>query len=164
MLFDHLIPKPAGIDGYAVHQLLEQMTDGGRALHVVNDDHIVVRSESPDLTNNAVPVRDIKEGDVVSFQLRASCGKKTRGKHKYFSPKDWRSRKEWLDRRANGFEIIACHVSSEPEKIAKGKGFSMDKTDFTGVLKVTDLDAFKAVLREGVSTPGKAYGRGLIVI
>lgn len=164
MLFDHIIPKPNGINSYAVHQLLEQMTNGGRALHVVNDDHIVVRSENAELTGTATPVRDIKEGDVISFQLRASCGKKTRGKHKYFAPKDWRSRKEWLERRANGFELVACHVSSEPEKIEKGKGFSMDRTDFTGVLKVTDLEAFNTALKEGVSTPGKAYGRGLLII
>jgi hypothetical protein len=164
LLFDHHIPKPAGINGYAVHQLLEQMTDGGRALHVVNDDHIVVRSEKADLTNEASPVREVKEGDVISFQLRASCGKKVRGKHKYFGRNDWRSRKEWLERRANGFEIVACHVSSQPEKIEKGKGFQMDRTDFTGVLKVTDLEAFKTTLKEGVSTPGKAYGRGLIII
>ena len=165
MLHDHVIMKTAGISDYASHQLLEQMTGGARPLFINNGDHLIFRSEDPDLTPRATVVRPVKEGDIVGFELRASCGVKTKGKQKYFALKDWRARRDWLERKAQGFEVVAVTISSETSKIQKGsKTIKIDQTDFTGILKVTDVSAFLATLKNGVSTPGKAFGRGLLII
>ncbi len=166
MLSDHIISKPAGISTYEMHQLLESMTDGARPLFVDLGDRALVRSERP-LTNHGTPVPEYSDGDVVGFQLRASCGTRCRGKHRYFRKGDWKSRQEWLERKAAnaGFAVLATTITSGFDKIEKKDGkITIDRSDFSGVLRVTDIEKFNETLKFGVSGPAKAFGRGLLVV
>ena len=42
--------------------------------------------------------------------------------------------------------------------------FTIDQTDFTGVLKVLDLDLFTEALQKGVGSTGKAFGMGMLCL
>lgn len=166
MLLDHTIPKPISVKAYENHRLVEGLTDGQRPLFVDMGDHLIVRA-AQQLTDRARPVPDVTEGEVRAFELRASCGVKCRGRHHYFPLDDWRLRHAWLKQRseANGFEVLTVNVTARRMKIAKGsKTFWMDSSDFTGILRVTDTEAFRKVLAEGFPGPGRAFGHGLLII
>ena len=166
MLRDHVITKPEQIGSYALHQLVEDLTSGGRPLFADTGTHLIIRTES-DLTENGEPVREVSEGDILGFELVASCGTKCGGKHVYYPTRNWRARRAWLERRASaaGFEIRALSVTARSEKIErKGRVIQIDRTQFTGILKVTDASAFRVTLRDGVGGPGRAFGRGMIRI
>ena len=166
MLRDHIITKPERIGIYASHQLVEDLTSGGRPLYVDAGTHLIIRSDR-DLTENGVPVRDVADGDVLGFELVASCGTKKKGKYSYFPTKNWRARREWLESRASasGFEIRALSVNARSERIErKGRDIQIDRTQFTGILKITNAQAFRVTLKNGVGGPGKAFGRGMIRI
>lgn len=166
MLHDHIIPKPESIGIYAAHQLLEELTDGGRPPFADMGDHLLVRGPE-DLTGSGKAVPEVKDGDVFAFELVASCGTKTKGKLSYFPRHDWRSRRAWLEKRAvdAGFEVGALSVRARSEKIdRKGRLINIDRTQFTGILRVTDATAFKTALAEGFPGPGRAFGRGMIRI
>lgn len=166
MLRDHIIPKPASIGVYECHQLIEELTGGARPLFADLGDSVVIRSDA-DLTENGAPVRDVSNGDVIGFELVSSCGTKRKGKHSYFPIKDWRSRRAWLDRKAAdaGFEVRAASVSARREQIMRqGKVINIDRTQFTGVLKVTDAAVFRQTIAGGLSGPGRAFGRGMLRI
>lgn len=162
MLHDHVIPKPPTLGAYASHQLLEGLTDGGRPLFVDNGDHLLVRSANSSLTQSSKPVRTVSAGNVMGFELRASCGVKVKGKHRYFPLNDWRARHVWLDRRASGFDVLTVTVSARSAPIKKG--VRIDQSNFAGVLRVTDVDALNQVLEHGIGGPGKAFGHGMLVI
>lgn len=162
MLHDHVIPKPPTLGAYASHQLLEGLTDGGRPLFVDNGDHLLVRSANSTLTQSSKPVRSVNVGDVLGFELRASCGVKVKGKHRYFPLNDWRARRAWLDRRASGFDVLAVTVSARSVSISKS--IRIDQSDFAGILRVTDVDAINKIIEFGIGGPGKAFGHGMLVI
>lgn len=165
MLFDHTVPKPLSVGVYASHQLVEGLTDGSRPLFVDNGDHLIIRSNDPDLTQSSQPVRDVVIGDIIGFELRASCGVKVKGQHRYFSLNDWRSRHAWLGRRATGFEVLTVNVTARRVPIEKGgRTIHIDRSDFTGIMKVTDVAAFQLVLAKGISGPGRAFGHGMLVV
>lgn len=166
MLHDHIIPKPAGISAYASHQLLEHLTNGQRPQFTDLGDHLIVRGDET-LTDAGKSLPEVRAGDVLGFELVASCGTKCKGRHRYFPRHDWRSRKAWLERRAEeaGFEVRALSVISRSEGIErKGKTISIDRTQFTGILKVIDTEAFRTTLAQGVPGPARAFGRGMIRI
>ena len=103
----------------------------------------------------------------MAFQLRASVSKKTRGKRSYHPTADWSTRHDWLRRQGerHGFEVLTVHCTAEFAKIEKtGQRFTVDKTDFTGVLKVADTEKFGIALREGIGACGKAFGFGMLLI
>jgi CRISPR-associated protein Cas6/Cse3/CasE subtype I-E len=129
-------------------------------------DHVVMRTAKPvDAVQR--PVREVKTSDVIAFELRASCGKKTKGRHRYWPVSDWKPRHDWLDRQGerHGFSIITVHASAGMLLIEKaGRKFTVDRTDFVGVLKVTDLERFKRAIAEGIGGKAKAFGFGLIQI
>lgn len=166
MLFDHIIPKPPNVGAYDSHRLLEGLTSGGRALYVDMGDHLIVRSDvqiAPDLR----PVPKVSLGDIRAFELRASCGVKVKGQHRYYPLKDWRARHDWLRRRSAdyGFEVLTINVTARRIKIQKtDRQFWIDSSDFTGILKVTDEDALQNVLRMGFPGPARAFGHGLLII
>ncbi len=133
-------------------------------------DHLIVRS-SADLTSNGKPLREAREEarerDVIGFELPASCGVKVKGRHRYFAVKDWLSRHEWLDRKAeaSGFEVLTVNVTATQSKIEKrGKTIRIDQSDFCGILKVTDAGAFQHALENGVGGAARAFGRGMLII
>lgn len=166
MLLDHTIPKPPSVGAYDNHQLLEGLTDGQRPLFVDMGDYLVVRSRQ-EITDRFRPVPEVQEGDIRAFELRVSCGVKNKGRHRYFPLRDWRSRHDWLKRRAPayGFEVLTVNVTARRIKIAKSeRSFWMDSSDFTGVLRVTDVAAFRKVLADGFPGPGRAFGHGMLII
>ena len=135
MLIDHTISKPGTLRGYALHRLVQGLTSDKSALFVDMGDKILVRTQKG-ITTSGIPIRVCSFGDVLAFELRASVGRKRKGKHIYFPLADWRSRHEWLSRQGTlkGFEILSLHSSSSIAKIDDGNGrkFTLDQTDFVG--------------------------------
>lgn len=166
MLHDHIITKPESIGAYASHQLVEEMLDGSRPPFVDLGDYLIVRGPEH-LTPHGKPLPEIVEGGVYGFELVASCGTKTKGRHTYFPVADWRARRAWLERRAHdaGFELRAVSIRARSEKIERrGKTVRIDRTEFAGILQVTNADALKASLADGLPGPARAFGRGMIRI
>lgn len=163
---DYRLPKPHSLQGYELHRIAASLAGGHKVLFADRGDHLLLRTGQP-LDLDVVPLPAVALGAVLGFELRACVGVKTRGKHRYFAPADWRSRHQWLTKKGeqHGFSVIALHCTARPFKLAAGKHqYTLDQTDFTGVLKVTDLARFQAALAEGVGNTGRAFGFGLLVI
>ena len=163
---DYVVPKPPTVRGYALHRLAAGLANGEKVLFADAGDHLLLRSERP-LAANPRPLRSIAAGDIVGFELRACVGKKVKGKHRYFCTSDWRSRHEWLERQGerHGFALITVHCTAEKLRIGDGeRHFTVDQTDFTGVLKVTDIERFNSAVADGVGNKARAFGFGMLVI
>jgi CRISPR-associated protein Cas6/Cse3/CasE subtype I-E len=163
---DFVMQKPPSLRGYALHRIAARLADGKKVLFADCGDHLLLRSGQP-MQAAQRPVRTIAPGDIIGFELRACVGKKVKGRHRYFRTSDWRSRHEWLEQRgaAHGFSIITVHCTAEMLTVATGnRRFTVDQTDFTGVLKVTDVDRFNNAVANGVGNKAKAFGFGMLVI
>lgn len=167
MLRDHSIPKPATLQGYALHRLVQGLTDGDSPLFVDMGDRVLVRTARP-LTEEGVPPRPVGAGGLAAFELRACVSRKVKGRHRYYPLGDWRSRHEWLRRQGErlGFEPLTVHCRAGIEKIEKvgSPAFTVDRTDFTGVLRVTDAAAFGRAVSGGVGSTARAFGFGMLVL
>lgn len=163
---EYVLTKPPSARGYSLHRMVAGLTNGAPALFADRGDHLVVRT-AKQIDAELRPVREVVTGDIVGFELRASCGTKNKGRHRYWPVADWRSRHDWLDRQGerHGFNVIAVHCTSDMQMIEKtGRKFTIDKTDFLGVLKVTDAEKFGSALALGIGGKGKAFGFGMIQI
>lgn len=161
---EYVLPKPPTTGGYSLHRMVAGLTKGAPALFADCGDHLVVRTEKQ-IGVGERPVRQVDVGDVAAFELRASCGTKKKGRHCYWPVADWKSRHEWLDRQGerHGFSVITVHCSSDMQLIEKtGRKFTVDKTDFVGVLKVTDAQKFSNAVATGIGGKAKAFGFGMI--
>lgn len=167
MLADYIVTKPGTTRGYKAHQMVLGLTKEPTTLFVDLGDSLRIRSEKP-ITDEAIGMRDISEGSICGFELKACVSKKRKGKHIYFPLADWRSRHEWLRKQGerNGFEPLTVTSHSSMLKISDGdkRKFSVDETDFCGVLKVTDPEKFKAALRNGIGSTARTFGFGMLVI
>lgn len=166
MLLDHVISKPPTVGAYASHQMVSGLTEGEPALFCDLGDRILVRTEKP-VTPYGKPLPEITEGNIRAFELRAYCGKKVRGDHRYFDLGDWRSRHQWLRSRSNalGFEVLTVNCTDRRLAVKKaGRRFHIDQTDFTGVLRITNCDLFRGALAHGVGSVGKAFGHSMLII
>ena len=167
MLLDHKISKPASLSAYQLHQLVQGLTDGESPPFADHGDHVIIRTEKP-VTPNPTPVRAVAAGDIVAFELRCCVGKKVGGKHRYFPLRDWRSRHYWLARQGkrHGFEPLTVNCRAGRAEINDGKDrrFTVDQSDFVGVLKVTDPVRFQHALATGIGATAKTYGFGLMQI
>ena len=47
---------------------------------------------------------------------------------------------------------------------AGARRFTVDQTDFTGVLTVTDAEKFNAAVANGIGNKARAFGFGLLII
>ena len=163
---EYVLTKPLSSGGYSVHRLVAGLTNGAPALYADRGDHLVVRT-AKQICANQRPVREVNTGDVIAFELRASCGTKNKGRHSYWPVSDWKSRHEWLDRQGkrHGFSVITVHCSAGMQLIEKaGCKFTVDKTDFVGVLKITDSTMFNSAVTTGIGGKAKAFGFGMIQI
>ncbi len=163
---DFVMQKPPSVRGYALHRIAAGLADGEKVLFADCGDHMLLRTSKP-LDADQRAVRTVTTGDVVGFELRACVGKKVKGKHRYFHSADWRSRHEWLERQseAHGFAIITLHCTAQLQTVKAGdREFTVDQTDFTGVLKVTDAERFNSAVANGVGNKAKAFGFGMLVI
>lgn len=167
MLLDHTVSKPPSLDGYGAHRLVQGLTDGESPLFVDMGDKVVVRTARP-ITREGKPPRAAAAGELVGFELRACVSRKVRGRHVYYPPGDWRARHDWLRRRGErgGFAPLTVHCRAGLAVIDKGGGrrFTVDRTDFAGVLRVTDAERFARAVETGVGSTAKAFGFGMLVI
>ncbi len=161
---EYVIEKPLAVFKYENHRMVAGLTGGKPASWFDEGERLRLRTAEP-LPLTAQSARTFSLGQIVGFQLKASCGKKIKGKHKYFHTSDWRSRHEWLKRKSelHGFEVLTVHCRAEMERTNAGaRSFTVDSTMFTGVLKVTDVQKFEAVLMSGIGSTAKAFGFGFI--
>ena len=156
---DVLIDKPAKLKGYALHRLVEQHQQGKPALWV--DEGTQVRIRPRDVIPPAYEV-----GKLLGFMTKACVA--YGNKHRYLPTKDWRGRKAWLEAQGvkHGFEVLGVHVQGKMEHIEThdGRSFTVDATQFSGLLRVTDKDKFATCLINGVGKVGKAFGLNLLVV
>lgn len=153
---DFTIAKPTSVEGYAVHRMVAGLLDSAPALHVDAGATLTIRTEAP-----------MPSGHILGFSLRACVSFKNKGRHRYFPTDDWRSRHAWLVRKGlqHGFEIITVHCTAKHFVVEKRPGtFTIDDTQFTGILKVLDQEKFAAALAGGIGNTGRAFGFGLLVI
>ena len=163
---DFVMQKPASVRGYALHRMAAGLGNGERILFADQGDQMLLRTNML-LACKQKPMRTVVFGEIVGFELRACVGKKVKGKHRYFPTSDWRSRHEWLQRQGtlHGFEIITVHCQSQFQTVKKGdQTFAVDQTDFTGVLKITEVEHFNRAVSHGVGNKAKAFGFGMLVI
>lgn len=163
---DFVLQKPPSVRGYALHRMAAGMTGGEKVLFADCGDHLRLRTEKP-LDVTAQPLRTVATGDIVGFELRACVGSKVKGRHRYFHTSDWRSRHQWLDRQGerHGFTIVTVHCTARMLPVEAGaRRFTVDQTDFTGVLTVTDAEKFNAAVANGIGNKARAFGFGLLII
>lgn len=163
---DYVVPKPASARGYALHRMAEGLTGGGRPLFTDFGNHMLLRTEQQ-IDAEQRPLRMVKHGEIVGFELRACVSTKVKGRHRYFRTTDWRSRHEWLARQGerHGFEVITAHCEAAMVIVKKTeRQFTVDQTDFTGVLKVTDESKFTQAIATGVGSTARAFGFGMLNI
>ncbi len=158
---DILIDKPPRIRGYALHRLVEQYQRGAPALWADEGQQVRIRPRNQEPPPLAV-------GKLFGFTVTACVAYSSGNKHKYLPITDWRGRKRWLEERAAkcGFEVVGVHVSGGMQTIEThdGRRFTVDATEFTGLLKITDLLAFQHCYVNGISKVGKAFGLNMMVI
>ena len=167
MLLDHVIPKPPTLKGYDLHRLVQSLTEGDSPLFVDMGDKLIVRTKKP-ITDEGAPPRPVRSGEIVGFELRACVAKKIKGRHLYLPTSDWRGRHAWLRKKGerHGFEPLAINCQSSPAKIDDGNGrkFTVDQTDFVGVLRVTDKNLFETALANGVGSTARTFGFGMLIL
>jgi len=165
-MIDYVVPKPTTVRGYALHRIAEGLTAGGRPLFTDFGDHMVLRTDKVvDAPQRSI--REVSQGDIVGFELRACVATKVKGRHRYFHTSDWRSRHAWLARQSqrHGFDVITVHCTARVATVGNGaREFTVDQTDFTGVLKVTDAACFARALADGVGSTARAFGFGMLNI
>ena len=61
-----------------------------------------------------------------------------------------------------GAMVMAAVVALFGLTIALGSWFTVDQTDFTGVLKVTDHALFIQAMSSGIGSTARAFGFGMI--
>ncbi|MGZ8257019.1 MAG: type I-E CRISPR-associated protein Cas6/Cse3/CasE [Gallionella sp.] len=163
---DFVVPKPATLQGYALHRIAAELADGAKILFADGGDHLLLRTDKP-LALPTRPLRTLNIGDIIGFELRACVSKKVKGLHRYFPTSDWQSRHDWLARQGerHGFNLITVNCSAAMQPIQAGqRSFTLDQTDFTGVLKITQLEHFNHALNNGIGNTGQAFGFGLLII
>ena len=131
--------------------------------------------------NCSVQQRDItswlntmETGQLWSFDLIAAPTKKVASEGKKNSQRrilrQPQERQEWLERKAeqNGFAIVQVqeqeqlHVSGR-HHADKGGVMYHDAYHYQGVLQITDADAFRKAMQNGIGS-GKAYGFGMMMV
>jgi CRISPR system Cascade subunit CasE len=117
----------------------------------------------------------ITAGDRFAFRLRANTtkriltksgpdGKRQNGKR--VPVRGDEGRLAWLARHAQeaGFAVDDVRATEVPARTSGGRrGLTFAGAIFEGRLRVTDADAFRAALAEGIG-PAKAFGFGLLSI
>lgn len=164
---DFTVKKPLSISGYPIHRAVAALTNGAPHLWRDNGETLTIRTSAL-LDAEGVAVPSVEAGELRLFTLRACVASKVRGRHVYPERGDRKARQDWLDRQAqrHGFEVVSVHCTNATARVSdqKSRDFSMDSTDFTGVLKVIDPVAFDNALRCGVGNTGRAFGFSLLTI
>ena len=111
----------------------------------------------------------LKEGDSLRFLLKANpSAKREKKRHAILDPL---KQIEWIKRKgkAGGFDLLACQLMGEERQhIYKHDDdepatITILSVTFTGILKITKLDSFLDIIKNGVG-PAKGFGHGLLSI
>lgn len=116
----------------------------------------------------------MEAGRIYGFQLQtmpfkkvAEEGAKNSRRRALRTPEE---RLAWLSRKAEqgGFQILSAGETPGDKVMAnhpaeRGGSLTMDTVCFSGRLQITDADAFRRTIREGVG-PGRAYGLGMLLL
>lgn len=164
---EFIVKKPRSVSGYPIHRAVAALTQGAPHIWRDNGETIAVRTTAKlDAQGADLPAFEV--GELRLFNLLACVGSKIRGRHVYPPRGDHVARQAWLGRQGqrHGFEVISVHCTSDIARIADqfGRNFTLDATDFTGVLKVTDSTAFHLALCAGVGSTGRAFGFSFLSI
>ena len=166
-MMDHIVRKPDVINGYSVHRMVAELVAGSPVLFCDNGDHMVIRTDKP-ITSTPRSLTVPAVGEIIAFQLKACAADRKGGRNIYPPLGDWRQRRSWLEAQGNkhGFEVLAVHVDGRKQIIVAngGRKFSIDASQFTGVLKITDAVSFSSALANGIGRVGKAFGMGMLII
>lgn len=123
-------------------------------------------------------VRDISalhdifcEGLCLRFELLASPCKKvgfegTNSRRVFL--KTEKERAEWLTRQGGKYGFSICDMQEDAQQVSvegnkKGMRIRYEAVRFTGILEITDAEAFWYAYRQGIG-PGKAYGLGMLTV
>jgi len=157
---DVIIPKPPASDAYLLHRLVAEMHPEGALWH---DDgrNLIVRSKTQ-------PLPDVPSaGTLLGFRVAARVTLKRASKRRDARPGDIQTRRQWLVSRGRhwGFEVVSmyceCHRLNIKTRDAR---FSVDATQFAGVLRVTDRDRLARAMLAGITPTGLAYGLGMLFL
>lgn len=158
---DILIDKPPSVRGYALHRIVQMAQAGRPALWADEGSQVRIRP------TDAAPPR-YEAGKLLAFTTTACVALRSGGKHRYLPVNDWRGRRAWFEKEAakHGFEILGVHVAGGMRKIEAhdGRRFTVDATEFTGLLRVVDADAFANCLTHGLGRVGNAFGLNLLIV
>ncbi len=161
------VKKPRTISGYPVHRAVAALTNGAPHIWRDNGETLTIRTTAQ-LDAEGADLPKVQAGELRLFNLRACVSSKVRGRHIYPARGDHLARQAWLGKQGlrHGFEVVAVHCTSEFATVADqaGRDFKLDATDFTGVLKVTDTQAFENALGAGIGSTGRAFGFSLLSI
>ena len=131
-------------------------------------DYALVRSTKKEIAgNDGIPVKNLNKNDIAFVELRASCYVSGGGKKFFLKQGDWRARHTWLEKKGsqNGFQVLTMTCQSKLLKVPKpGAEFTLDCTDFSACLKVTDTSKFTTALHDGIGSKGRAFGFGMLVL
>jgi hypothetical protein len=107
------------------------------------------------------------EDASLQFRLNVNITHKigATGKRASWPRNEIAPRLRWLDRRAaeNGFVVEQVQTDVDRAFIRKGKGFWIDDTRFSGILRVTDSTRFATGLVGGIGQRS-TFGFGLLEI
>jgi hypothetical protein len=158
---DVLIDKPPRLRGYALHRIVEQYLGGKPGLWADEGTQLRIRPR------DAVPP-SYELGKLLAFTTTACVAFRDGRSHKYLPLADWRGRRDWFHKQAvrHGFEVVGLHVSGGMQQVEThdGRKFSVDATEFTGLLRVVDPSAFGQCLVNGVGRVGKAFGLNMLIV
>jgi CRISPR associated protein len=161
------VKKPESVTGYPIHRAVAALAQGAPHLWRDNGDTLTIRTTAA-LDAEGADLPSVQAGELRMFNLRACVGSKVRGRHVYPPRGDHVARQTWLSRQGqrHGFEVVAVHCTSDIACVADqaGRDFTLDATNFTGVLKVTNEAAFHNALQVGVGATGRAFGFSLLSI
>ena len=164
---EFIVKKPRSVTGYPIHRAVAALAQGAPHLWRDNGDTLTIRTAAR-IDADGADLPSVRAGELRLFNLRACVNSKIRGRHIYPPRGDHKARQAWLARQGarHGFELVTVHCTSKFATVADqaGRDFKLDSTDFTGVLKVTDAEAFQRALCAGVGSTGRAFGFSLLSI
>ena len=119
-------------------------------------------------------LESMKTGDIYRFQLLTAPSKKVAcegTKHsRRRSLREPEERLTWLARKGEqgGFAILSVQETpgeklSARHTVNDGGMLTVDSFCYTGCLRITDENAFRRTVREGIG-PEKAYGLGMLLL
>lgn len=167
---DYTLP-PTKADSYKLHQAVYGITSGTRIIYSRTQDAVRVRTDGEVVEPSARELAPVAfaAGDTLKFSLVAAVTKRdVQGRRQFVSSENLDYRREWLAKRAAGwgFEILSMEVRAEKEVFDKRNErtrFAVDRTEFTGTIRVIDAGALREAMQRGVGWC-KFMGRGLIVV